>query len=849
MIDFRVLGTVEISDKVGGPRHDLLRLPKRVAVLAYLASPVPGTWHRRDTVVGVFWPEHDQVRARNALRNAVYVLRQHLGEAAILSRGDEELAVNPAVVRTDLADVRAALAEGDPLAALERYGGELLPGLHALGAPGFEHWLDAERERLQGMVTEAGRAIATESAARGDLGGAIRVMRRVVEIAPLDERAVRALIEWHGASGDRGAGLQVFEEYRAFLAREFQTTPSAETLAAVARLRVPHPVASVVGPGPTPDGTGDVGQATREAAPRRRGTRLVVATGVAVVLAVLALRQMPDARTRVPAIGVSAPVTSDPGLQVEPAISPNGRLVAYAAGSMLDLRIRVVRLDGGESWPLTGQEVGFQRLPRWAPDDDAIAFLGGSDAYIAPAVGGVARRIAIGGDGDAAVRSVSWSPRGDSLAIVRRDSVLVLPREGPGFRFVGRGEQLHGCTWSPDDRWIACISGNWVANTPGPLYGNRANSAVVLFPVAGGDAVDLTGHEHQHTSPVWVGDRPRLWLLSDRLGGRLEAFVAQVDGRGTMAGAMERVGLEADFLSVAGDRIAYAVASRRANVHSVPAFPDSVQTLVTARPETRGNQIAEVVRVSPDGQWLLYDSNVQGNSDIYRQAIGGGRPERLTDDPREEFAPDLSPDGEVVAYHRWEGAVRRVKLRRITDGDISEPWAPAGDQGVPRWAPGGGHLAFWDHGFEPGAVVLLRRDGSGAWHHAWRLDSTQLPAWRPDGRALGVLRSDGAVWLMPVDSGEVQILHRPSADSSSAVVTFLAWDPHRPLLWLLGHDRRRRNAIWVMPARGGTPRLAVDLSAPAGSENGPSLATDGSRLYFTLEERLSNVRWAALHPR
>lgn len=851
MIELRLLGTVDVTEAGGGSRHDLLRLPKRVAVLAYLASPVPGTWHRRDALVGVFWPEHDQVRARNALRNAIYVLRQHLGDAAILSRGDEEVAVNPAVVRTDLAEVRAALTRGDAVAALAGYGGELLPGLHALGAPGFEHWLDAERERLQGMVTEAGRACASDLAKRGDIDAAIRVMRRVVEIAPQDERAVRALIEWHGTRGDRGAGLRVFEDYRTFLKREFETTPSGETLAAAARLRTPVTVGHDQS---SPTVQTDLRETDPEddkpdAPTNRRRWYRHVAVGITGLATLVALRGISDAPPEVPAIGMSTPVTSDPGLQVGPAISPSGRLVAYTAGTMLDLRVRVTRLDGGDPWMLTEGEVGFELMPRWAPDDDAIVFLGGNHAYIAPAVGGIARRIAAGGEGEAAVRSASWSPRGDSVAIVRRDSLLVLPRDGPGYRFVGRGQQLHGCTWSPDDRWIACVSGNWVANTPGPLFGNRANSAIVVFPVAGGDAVDVTGHDHQHTSPVWVADHSQLWLLSDRLGGQLEAFVARISPRGTLVGELQRVGLEAEFISVAGDRVAYAVASRRANVHSLPAFPDSIQSSLSARAETRGNQIVEVVRVSPDGRWLLYDSNAQGNSDIYRQAIDGGRPERLTDDPREEFAPDLSPDGGTLAYHLWEGSTRRVKLRRMGDGVITEPFAMPGDQGVPRWSPDGRFLAFWEHGFEPGAVALLRDDGAGTWHRVWRLDSTQLPAWRPDGQALGVLRSEGAVWLIPADSGAVRVLHQPSVDSASAIVTFLAWDPHRPLLWMLGHDRRNRNAIWVMPASGGMPRHVVDLSAQPGVENGPSLATDGSRLYFTLEERLSNVRWASLQPR
>ena len=104
------------------------------------------------------------------------------------------------------------------------------------------------------------------------------------------------------------------------------------------------------------------------------------------------------------------------------------------------------------------------------------------------------------------VRSASWSPNGDSLLFVRNDSVLARPVEGPGNRFIGRGTQLHSCVWSPDDRWIACTSGNWVAFQPGTLFGNQAPSAIVLFPVTGGAPVELTDRR----TP---GHRRRRWPL------------------------------------------------------------------------------------------------------------------------------------------------------------------------------------------------------------------------------------------------------------------------------------------------------------------------------------------------
>ena len=44
--------------------------------------------------------------------------------------------------------------------------------------------------------------------------------------------------------------------------------------------------------------------------------------------------------------------------------------------------------------------------------------------------------------------------------------------------------------------------------------------------------------------------------------------------------------------------------------------------------------------LSRDGRWLYYDSDLSGNSDLYRMALPGGAPERLTTDPADDFFPD-----------------------------------------------------------------------------------------------------------------------------------------------------------------------------------------------------------------
>jgi DNA-binding SARP family transcriptional activator len=124
MIKLRLLGEIQLraTPPDGAEVDALLRQSKRLALLAYLASPAPGTWHRRDVLLALFWPELDTAHARTSLRNALHVLRRTLGDAILRTRGDEEVSIDPALVQSDLADVWAALRADRPEDAMAHYG-------------------------------------------------------------------------------------------------------------------------------------------------------------------------------------------------------------------------------------------------------------------------------------------------------------------------------------------------------------------------------------------------------------------------------------------------------------------------------------------------------------------------------------------------------------------------------------------------------------------------------------------------------------------------------------------------------------------------------------------------------
>ena len=846
VIRFHLLGEVHLRAADGTEVEVLLRQPKRLAVLAYLASPAPGTWHRRDLLTAVFWPELDAARARSALRNALYVLRQALGEAVMLTRGDEEVAIDPACLQTDLAEVWGAVRDGRGEAAVDRYRGELLAGIFVSGSEGFERWLEDERARLRREVARSGLEWAATLERDRRSAEALAALRRVVAINPDDEPAVRRLMALHETIGDRAGGLSAYATFRARLAADYGAAPAPETLAVAERLRRLAPPAAghhgEAGPEPVPV---PAAPAPAMLAPGRSRRRAVLALGAAaLVVAILVVAGWALVRrSGPPAIGASVPVTSDEDLQIEPALSPSGRLVAYAKGSALRMRIVVRRLEGGQPWFLGGDTTAVELLPRWAPDNDEILYLSRDGAYVSPAVGGSARLVVAGGPGDADVRSASWSPGGDSVLIVRNDSLTVHPVDGVGFRLVGTGAQLHSCVWAPHRPWIACVSGNWIAFTPGPLFGNRAPSSIVLFPAGGGRAIELTDRDHEYGSPAWSPDGRFLWVLSDRDGIHGDAYAIPVGQDGTRSGPYVRLGLNAESMSLADDRVVYSVPVRTANVWAIPIPARPPVTLDAAERVTSGNQVIEVPNVSPDGAWLVYDSDLRGNADVYRIPLRGGAAERLTDDSRPEFGGALSPDDRQLAYHMWVDGKRRLFVRDLAAGTVEPVMRKPGDWGVPRWSPSGAALAAWSHEVEEGIIAVMHRDAAGGWRDpAWELPQAQLPVWSPDGRRIAFVQLAGSVRVIPADSGPVDVAYAPRPGSGDPIATFLVW--HAPdHLWFLGHTPAGRTGIWSLRLAGGPPKLLVDFE---GRTSGPALASDGRRFYFTLDQRMSNLRLAQL---
>jgi len=240
MIRFRAFGAADLRDNDGNELRTVLSRPGQLALLAYLAVARPRGFHRRDTIVGMFWPETGQDQARNALRQAVHRLRHELGADVIVSRGADELGIDSSALSADVVEFEDALGAGKVAEALEQYRGDLLPGFFVSDAPEFDQWLERERARLRERAAGAARDLARQEAKRGELSTAAHWAWRAYSLKPDDEGELRQLLDLLVRSGDHAGALRTYDEFAERLAREYEIEPSDATRGLVTQLRAAH---------------------------------------------------------------------------------------------------------------------------------------------------------------------------------------------------------------------------------------------------------------------------------------------------------------------------------------------------------------------------------------------------------------------------------------------------------------------------------------------------------------------------------------------------------------------------------------------------------------------------------
>ena len=591
----------------------------------------------------------------------------------------------------------------------------------------------------------------------------------------------------------------------------------------------------------TPVGTSPVTVSER----RRWVIALTAAAAIAAIAFLLLVRNQQD-----PLLQMGDPrrlgATSE--LELDPVLSPDGRLLAYAAGVNGAMRIQVRQVNGGDPITVAQTVSGNQRWPRWAPDGTSIAFQSGGSIYTVPALGGPAEAI-VEGPPTAPVMGYDWSPDGARIAWFAGGLLRVqdVTADAPPVELL-RDPQAHSVAWSPDGAWIAFVRGNSDFVFSETLLGNVAPSRLMLLPAQGGTPLELTDGSALAVSPAWL-DRRTILFVQGRAGIR-DVFRLRLKGNGQPEPGIARLttglGPHGVVLGSSGTSLVYSVLSHESNVWSVPLPARGAVTVREAEPVTTGQQLVEDMDVLPGGGWMLYDSNLDGSQDIWLLSLQSNQPIQITRDSTEEFGPTWSPNGKEIAYYGIRNGVRQVFVMRTGGKGIRQVTTDTMQHHQPRWSPDGEHLVF-NMTVGPGQsqVFVVDRQQDSSWSVPRRL-SEDIGAganWSSDGRWIAFADPDGHIRVVSPEGGKSRVVAGPETVAGRRFRRPL-WIVGEPVLLARAESPGGQGGIWIVPIDGGSPRELVKFDDPARPVYRDDFASDGDRIFFTISE-LSSSLWSA----
>ena len=209
--------------------------PRRMALLAMLAR-AGDRGVTREKLTALVWPDSDEERARRAITQSIYALRQELGSDETIV-GVKDLRLNPELITSDVAEYTAAVRAGRPEDAVGVYAGPFLDGFHLTGHDEFDRWAEAERSVLLQEYLEALEKLAAAADTRGDHTAATGWWRRLSAKDPLSARYAIGVMRSLMATGDKHGALEHARVHETLLEEQLDLPADRDVVALAARIR------------------------------------------------------------------------------------------------------------------------------------------------------------------------------------------------------------------------------------------------------------------------------------------------------------------------------------------------------------------------------------------------------------------------------------------------------------------------------------------------------------------------------------------------------------------------------------------------------------------------------------
>ncbi len=559
-----------------------------------------------------------------------------------------------------------------------------------------------------------------------------------------------------------------------------------------ASARLPDPVVAPLPPPPT------------AALWRKSRVKAGIAAGVVVLIAIgswLIFRKMPAPQADV----VTRRLTADAGLSFDPAISRDGKLVAFASdrAGAGDLDIYVQQIGGSAPIRLTTTN-SDETSPDFSPDGTRIVFRSerdGGGIYAVSTFGGEAVLLAGGG----------------------RD---------PKF--------------SPDGRWIAFWTGR---EGTGYMPGS---ARVLVIPAGGGDAKPIAPDFAVSHHPVWSPSGESLLALARKdASGSIDAtvdwFAFAMDGKPPRkTGALplfRSMKLDVPSTQIQTDWIPLAWLDQPSRVVFAAASGDSTNLLeakinaslaIQEKPVrlTSGTAYESQASFSAGNTRFVY-SSLRLNFDIWgipldadRGAVTGPI-RRLTREESIEAYPSLSWDGTMLSFRSRVAASMALRVIDLTSGKGRVLLSTESTLNYPRISGDGATVTYRD---ASRAIQQLSTQG-GAAKTLCQDCGFPIDAAR-DSRHILVepTKPPDSVLMLDAETGKISTLA-----PARQVLLGARWSADGK--WIAFHELRKgtdQSAIYIAAAGAEPtpPEQWIEVTDGSGKDRDPAWAPSGNLLYF-----------------